>query len=112
MDGEPLRRNKRQKKIVTYSGSIEAQRHASYERVAVVTRSGAVKHQHIAQNLAPPLPASIPGNEQVHEPLEDHQETALPGFDPDDVLAGIPIDRQRKPGKVSNRNYCHGQVSS
>lgn len=107
MDDEPLRRNKRQKKNVTYSDSIEAQQHASYERVAIVTRHGAVKHKRVAQNLAPQQPEAIEQEETLHQPVEDNGVNKEAGYVPDDVLAGVPIPRQRKPAKASHGKYRH-----
>ncbi len=112
MDGGPLKRNKRLKKIVTYSDGIDAQRHASYERTAVVTKNGAVKYQRIAQSLAPSQPPVIPTNETVEQPVEDDTTTETVGYDPDDVLAGIPLNRQRKRGKASLRPYRHGWLGN
>lgn len=115
MDLPPRTRNKRKQNNVTYADDIVAQPHASYERKAVVTKSGAIKHIRVAQNLAPPVPEvtnrpdnAAPSELPVPPPTMDDI--------PDDVLAGVEIPRNYKPRRVrcrlNNRTWLYLNLST
>lgn len=102
------KRSKRTAKIVTYEDDNVAQEHASYERVSVVTKSGAVKHRRVEQNLAPKtIPHTVASQAGLMLGNEDDTYNEQPLF-PDDVLAGVALPRYKKPRKVDIcNNHLH-----
>lgn len=104
MDLLARKRNKRKQNNVTYADDVVAQPYASYQRVPVVTKSGAIKHQRIEQNLAPTPPVGSVTND-VDDVEASQQVDELPATQtiPDDVLAGVEIPRNYKPRKVCSR---------
>lgn len=99
------KRSKRTAKIITYEDDSVAQQHASYERIAIVSKSGAVKHMRVEQNLAPTaVPHVVDSQAGPMEVNQDDTHHEQPLF-PDDVLAGIPLPRHKKPRKAGIGNH-------
>lgn len=102
MDLLPSKRSKRKQNNVTYADDIVAQPHASYERRAIVTKSGAIKHIRVEQNLAPPVP-EVANRRVDSEASEPPAPPSAMDDMADDVLAGVEIPRNYKPRKVRCR---------
>lgn len=98
------KRSKRQGKIVTYADDSIAQKHASYERVAVVTKSGAIKHKRVEQNLAPKRPPAVGPSQPAPAVGNMDYIAGEPAIFPDDVLGDAELPGYRKPRKVSIGN--------
>lgn len=102
MSSQPRKKTKRSKKNVTYADDSAAQMYASYERVAVVTRSGAVKNRRVEQNLAEPAivePPLVTSTADTDDPLPVGSGNE---YVPDNFLGEAEMRRDGPPRKASS----------